>query len=257
MFLRREFLMIANIRQTKFALILAGVVGAAGLTGCMHTEYRCPLDPGKSPESATACAGMHDAIMAARKSEGGKTSVLIDDRGRRIPAGMIEGKPAVPVTATGSPEPYRDAQGNPIYEQPKVFRTWTSSFVDAEGNLHEGHHAWFTTPGRWSFGELKATGEVGADLMMKPARPTGTLPENHGSLRDAKDNKPLGVQAPPSKKDADKAALNNLSKAANAAGKQPAGAMGASTPADMAKAQARPEQQDARQITNPAINLAQ
>lgn len=248
--------MIANFRQTKLVLILAGLIGAAGLTGCMHTEYRCPLDPGKSPESATACAGMHDAITAARKSEGGKTSVLLDEKGRRVPTGLVEGKPAVPVAA-GSPEPYRDADGNPIYEQAKVFRTWTRSFVDAEGNLHEGHHAWFTTPGRWAFGELNAKGEVGDDLMMRPARPTGTLPENQGSLRDAKDNKPLGVQPPPSKKDADKAALNNLSKAANAAGKQPAGALGAATPADIARGQARPDQQEANQVTSPAINLGQ
>lgn len=200
--------------------LLALAAAVASLSACTSVGYRCPLDPTDDPDSPTACAGMHDALQGAKhtSNSGSRTSVLLDAEGRQIPSAMRTNKPRSPLAGSvvdeGAPEPYRTKAGDPIFEPPKVFQTWVRSFVDAEGNLHEGHHTWFSTPGRWRYGDLRAAGEVGGDLM-RPALPSD---RTHGRVQAPTAPTPQPTAGPTTapKQVTDKAALNNLSSAASA-----------------------------------------
>lgn len=227
------------------------MLALTGLTACTNITYRCPLDPGKTPDSPTACAGMHDALTGSKRGTGGKTSVLTDEQGRLVPQGLRENKPAVPLDAPlpGAAEPYRTASGEPVYEPGRKFQVWSQAFVDAEGNLHDGHHAWFATPDRWSYGSLREA-ESAEGGLLKPAQP-GTRPSGVKMAPDAA-RPPQHPAAPANpqvqaqaQREKDKAALQNLSSMATSMAKpegQPAGAPTANAPA-------------ATGITAPAVML--
>lgn len=209
------------MRFPSFAIRAAALaVGALVLTGCSSIGYRCPLDPSKKPESPTACAGLKEAMAGAKQGSGGKTSVLVDDKGRLVPPEARENRPAVPLSVAGEAEPYRTKSGDPVFHQPKVFQAWVPAFVDAEGNLHEGHHSWFSTPGRWAYGSTKASGGEVADNLMRPATP-GELPKgrivsssNQGQGGAAAGRAQAAAQ-PQTPQDSERAAMNSLSRAAN------------------------------------------
>jgi conjugal transfer pilus assembly protein TraV len=57
----------------------------------------------------------------------------------------------------------------PVFQQPKVVRVWIAPFVDANGNLHSGEYQYFSTPGHWNYGSLKAPGQ--ASGMFQPSMP--------------------------------------------------------------------------------------
>lgn len=232
-------------RPLAAALLL---LAAANLTACTSKGYRCPLEAGETPEAPTACSGMHDALDGAKRGAGSKTSVLTDEKGNLLPRGLRENKPAIPLSATseGAPEPYRTANGEPLYESGRKFQVWTRAFVDADGNLHEGHHAWFATPDRWSYGSLKNTPGDADDNLMRPALP-GTRPAGTQATPDSRSRQEAKTapQAAALQKDKDKAALQNLSTMANSMAKpQGQGALPgtAATPAAPA-------------ITGPAVTL--
>lgn len=215
----------------RSAMLMATLLAALGLSACTSPGYRCPLD-GAEAESSTACAGMQDAIVAARQGTGGKTSVLLDDKGRLVPRELLENKPARPLSGTDA-QPYRAKSGEPVFYQPKVFQVWSSAFVDAEGNLHDGHTAWFSTPGRWAYGSVDQPGDVGSNTLrpaMPEARPQGRIvkvDKNGREIPDPAAAKPAAAAAAPAAaptaaQQRDKAALQELSTAAQGAATQAA-----------------------------------
>lgn len=209
-----------QFRSMKTLLVLAGV---ATLAGCSSIGYRCPLDATEKPEYPTACSSMQEAMSGAKRGTGGKTSVLMDDKGRLIPPELLKAQGKAPVFAGN--EPYRQKSGDPVFVQPKKFQAWTRATVDVNGNLHDGHHAWFTTPGRWAYGTLDKPGVVGANTL-SPARPEPApgrvVSEAEAQARAAQQRTPQpnagNVRAAPagnSTQEREQAALQNLSAAAN------------------------------------------
>lgn len=257
--------MKTSLRKTNAVklLLLSGVAGV--LAGCTTIGYRCPLDPNEKPEAATACSSMKEAMTGAKRGTGGKQSVLLDDQGRMVPEELLQaqgvGKPTNVAKITT--EPYRKKSGDPVFVQPKVYQVWTQSFQDAEGNLHDGHHAWFNTPGRWAYGSVDragtaAGGVAGAGNSMGPARPdvklpgrivadpkttgyklpTANLPTSSvpAPVPDANPQAQLqqpanqGAPAMSAQQERDRAALKNLSNAAGNLGAKPQGRVVTQTP---------------------------
>lgn len=238
-----------TMMKNRFPLMTAALLAALGLSACTSVGYRCPLNEADDAEYPTACSSMQDAMVGARKGTGGKTSVLMDDKGRLVPRELLENKPAKPLAAQGN-EPYRAKSGDPVFNQPKVFQVWTGAFVDAEGNLHDGHTSWFSTPGRWAYGTVDRPGEVGNNTMrpaLPDARPQGRIVKVDRDGREITSPQPTQGQqaqqaAPNTQQERDKAALQTLSSAAQSA-------------ANNAKpAPARP--QSAPGVTAPAVGLA-
>jgi hypothetical protein len=215
-------------RLTPSALLTIGVLGLAlGLSACGDIEYRCPLDPNKKPDSPTACAGMKEALAGAQRGTGGKLSVLVDDKGRLVPTALATGAPALPLgyapgAAAGGPGPYVPATGEPVFREPEVFKVEASAFVDANGNLHDAHNAWFATPGRWSYGTVAQPGD--SDDLLRPAGPGSTPPgkvvqdAGPGIKRPGNNSNPFGAPGGSnSLSNKTQSALANLSNVANSA----------------------------------------
>lgn len=234
---------------TKLAV---SAMAVATLSACSTIGYRCPLDSSEEVDSPTACTSMQQAYTAAKEGRGGQLSVMMDDQGRIVPRELAERRLAVPLAPQAGKEPYRAKSGEPVFQQPKVFQVWASSFVDANGHLHDGHTAWFATPGRWSYGTVNQPGVVGS-AMLNPAtpdeRPNGKVLTNI----DPRTGQPMvqkgGVAQQQvvleTQQDRDKAALKNLSAVANSASKQPV----QQQPTAVAPA-------PAPGVTAPAVNLA-
>lgn len=244
-------------------MLAALLVSTIGLSACTSIGYRCPLDPDEDSESQTACSSMQDAMLGAQKGTGGKTSALMDDKGRLVPRELLENKTAKPLAHQNS-EPYRAKSGEPVFHQPKVFQVWTGAFVDAEGNLHDGHSSWFATPGRWAYGSVDKPSDIGSNTL-RPAlpdtRPAGRIvktDKNGDEIKPPAQQQPQQQQAnpqaqqqtqPQNAQQRDKAALQSLSKAANSAA---ANANAKSQPQpDVAAAQAP----TANAVTAPAVGL--
>lgn len=237
-----------TLRRTTF--IAAAVLSATVLSGCVGVAYRCPLDPSDKPDAPTACKNMHEAMDGAKRGTGGATSVFLDDKGRIIPREIMENRAASPIRSdSANNEVYFPNSGTPAFVQPKKFKVWTRAYQDAEGNLHDGHNSWFTTPGRWSRGTLDSNVSTAQNLMV-PARATDR-PKGRIIATDRNGN-PLEKKAPTSvpqttadqaKREADAAALRSLSQAANSVSKSPVGQ------------QARPAAQSASGVTAPAVLL--
>jgi hypothetical protein len=249
-------------RLTPSALLTIGVLGMAlGLSACGDIEYRCPLDPNKKPESPTACAGMKDALAGAQRGTGGKLSVLVDDKGRLVPTALSTGSPALPLgyapgAAAGGPGPYVPATGEPVFREPQVFKVEASAFVDANGNLHDAHNAWFATPGRWSYGSVAQAGD--SDDILRPAGPGSSPPgkvvqEAGPGVKKPGAASPFGAPGGGNSAVGNKAqsALSNLSNVANSAvhNAQSGGAGNALANATSALAPSTPG------VTAPALSL--
>lgn len=199
-----------TLRISMFASLAAGVLV---LSGC-SIGYRCPLEPGEQGDYPTACSSMQDAMYGAARGTGGRTSVLMDDKGRLVPREMLEGRVAQPM-ANQNVEPYRGKSGEPVFHQPKVYQVWTGAFVDAEGNLHDGHTSWFSTPGRWAYGTVNQPGA--ASNVMSPSLPD-TRPKGRVVHVDPRTGAVApNAAAPQTPQDQNRAALQNLSNAANSA----------------------------------------
>lgn len=201
----------------RFNLTAAVLLSAFGLSACTTVGYRCPLEHEGKAEYPTACSSMQDALAGSKKGTGNKTSVLMDDKGRLVPRELMENKVAVPLTGA-NPEPYRAKSGDPVFHQPKVFQVWTGAFVDAEGNLHDGHTSWFSTPGRWAYGTVDRPTEVGNNVMrpaLPEARPAGRIVKL--DPRTGEVMQPAQKPAATTNQDQNKAALQTLSTAAGAA----------------------------------------
>jgi len=186
-------------RFSRGLLATSALIGVLTLSACASVEYRCPLDPSEEPESPTACAGMYEALQGARKGTGGKVSVFLDDQGRIVPPEMIEGVAAKPIEGSlqSSIGRYASPSGQPVFQNPKVFQVWSSSFVDANGNLHDGHSAWFATPGRWHDGSVDVPHVVGENVLRptKPGdAPVGTVVPSQPYARQNQQTQPTRFQ---------------------------------------------------------------
>lgn len=231
-------------RPRSRSILLGGFVLTAimGLSACSSIGYRCPLDPNEQPSTPTACAGMHDAISGAKKGTGGRTSVFVDDQGRIVPPELIESSTANPIagSVTGHQARHTPPSGSPVYQNPKVYQVWSSSFQDSNGNLHDGHHAWFATPGKWNTGTVDSSSSVGSNIM-KPTSPKDmpfgqVVPtDRHGNpIRGAGEisYQPVTQQSQQSSQSTDQV-LESLGQAASAAQRQgaPQSASGVTAPA--------------------------
>lgn len=259
-------------RSLKLAGILAGL---AALSACTSIGYRCPLDATDSPEEVTACASMSEAMAGSKKGTGSKTSVLMDEKGRLIPPELLSKTPVRPL-ANQAKGPYRDKTGSPAFIQPKVFQVYTESFQDGNGNLHDGHHSYFSTPGRWAYGTMDRNTDVSAHVM-GPSRPsdrpdgrivvvdprTGLVmnPQQQGAQQTrptppsaaaqaAAVNTAAGASQSMSTQQRERAALQNLSNAANSA------AANANAANRQIQAQGQPNWPGAAPgVTAPAVQL--
>lgn len=244
--------------RSRLSFFVAGLLVSA-LSACTSIGYRCPLDESDSPEYPTACAGMQDAMNGAKKGVGGKTSVLMDAQGRLVPRELLESRAVNPLSAAASREPYRQKSGEPVFVQPKVFQTWTSAFVDADGNLHDGRHSWFTTPGRWSYGTVDQPGNITNNLMgpsMPEAKPAGRVvrvdPQTGEPVAAPQGENVAPKATPQTEKARDKAAQQTLSSTAAMASR-----------ANIPQAQQQPAsygrlgQPVNSSVTSPAVQLGQ
>lgn len=235
---------MTKARSLPFAAVLAGLA----LSACTSVEYRCPLDPNGKPTSSTACKGMDDAYQASKRGAGGSTSVFMDDKGRIVPREVLEGRAATPLSEAGKAANagYFAPSGEPVFQQPKQFQVWSESFRDANGNLHDGHHVWFTTPGRWLRGTMDTPGAVGQNVL-RPVqgsdRPQGRVVQADRNGNVAQGQTPSAAQQ--AKKDGDAAAMASLSQAANSS----ANAAGNKAAQKVAPRQA------AAGVTAPSLNL--
>lgn len=157
-------------------------IGVLLLVGCANVTYRCPLDNTEKADSPTACASMQEAAKGARLGGGGRNSTLMSDDGSLVklhgaksgPAAAPGAKSLAQATAAAIPVggPFASPTINPAYQPPRVFQVWTDAYQDAEGNLHDGRNSYFTTPGRWGYGD-------GAAVPVTPSgRPAGATPSN-------------------------------------------------------------------------------
>ena len=206
----------------KVKIIYSLVAVLLALPGCTDVGYRCPLDASKTPDEPTACAGMHAALYGSQHGTGDKNSVLMDGQGRLLPQGYTSHQPAkvLDASAVAHAEPYRDASGEPLYEPGKKFQVWTRAFVDADGNLHDGHQAWFATPDKWSYGTTKSD-PAGQDGLMRPAISSGRPATATPPAAPAQQPKPAPGANPAQA--GDKTALQNLSATAAGIGKPKVG----------------------------------
>lgn len=237
-----------NNRFTLTAVLMASTLG---LSACTTVGYRCPLEQDGKVEYPTACSSMQDAMAGAKKGTGNKTSVLMDEKGRLVPHELLENKVAQPLVGV-NPEPYRAKSGDPVFHQPKVFQVWTGAFVDADGNLHDGHNSWFSTPGRWAYGTVDRPSEVGTNVMrpaLPDARPAGRIIKIDPRTGEAAVSTTAQKASAPAQtpQEQNKAALQTLSSAASAAATK---AQPAPQPTTVAKAPSAPG------VTAPAVGLS-
>lgn len=242
------------LRSLKVA---AAIAAAFVMSACAVVDYRCPLEPGEDVESPTACLGMDDAYQAAKRGSGGRTSVFLDDQGQ-LTERAADGAPAPLGQAPAPLAGYYPPSGQPVFQPPRLFQVWSESFLDAQGALHDGHHAWFTTPGRWTRGTMDAPGVVGQHVM-RPVNPN-ELPkgrivatDRNGKVVNAGGQAPRASGAQ-TQKDADSAALKTLSQAAGSSATSAAAAkLGALSPQPKS-ASAPPAASPG--VTAPAVLLA-
>lgn len=244
-----------NLKTLRLPLLAAVLVSTVGLSACISPGYRCPLESGKDSEFPTACSNMKDAMAGARAGSGGHTSVLMDDKGRLVPREMLDHKVAKPLAAQNT-GPYHEKSGDPQFYQPKKFEAWTGAFVDANGILHDGGTSWFTTPGRWAYGTVDRPGDVGSNTMrpaMPDTRPAGRIvkTDQRGNIVSAQSQSAPAVQTSQQR---DRAALQNLSAAANSAAAN-VKVQQAQSAAQAAAAAVMPTTPTSAGVTAPAVGL--
>lgn len=151
----------------KISLILT-LAAVAALSACssapVKPDYECPLDD----VAGAKCATVEQAYTASRsmkKSDSVTRVQSVFDRRVQQPAAAE--KPFFQGQTSNFPEPGQ--VGAPVFLQPKVMRTWIAPYVDADGNLRSGEYTYFTTPGRWNYGDMRKPGA--ASGIFEPAKP--------------------------------------------------------------------------------------
>lgn len=147
-----------------FLLPLAALVLSACSSSPRIPEYECPLDT----VAAAKCASVDQAYKASRSmsKEDGVTRVqsVFD---KRVQTSAPDAQPFFQGQPSNYPEPSQN--GMPVFQQPKVMRVWVAPYVDADGNLRSGEYTYFSTPGQWSYGDMRKPGA--ASGIFEPSRP--------------------------------------------------------------------------------------
>lgn len=127
------------------------------MTGCMSNPLtRCPLDG----DGNQNCTSMQEGYSAA-------LGTPLPSIGNGALPTYAEGNSVAPQYSAFDGYSQPRQVGAPVYQQAQVHRAWTAPWTDADGVMHGGEYVFFTTPGRWTYGSLKASG--GASDIFRPA----------------------------------------------------------------------------------------
>ncbi len=129
-------------------------IAATALSGCA-VKQRCEFLDGRE-----VCASMSEAYQATVRGGGGRDNVLAPVEKRDPKNG------ADPLNIQAG----RHQLAGPVFLPPKPYRYWVAPWTDANGLLHSGEQVFFTTPGRWTYGEMGKNGAAG-DLI-SPIKPS-------------------------------------------------------------------------------------
>jgi type IV conjugative transfer system lipoprotein TraV len=133
----------------KVILIGAGLLVLAGCT--TPPKHTCELN-----SKDGRCASLEQAYQVSSQMDDVSQFQNVFEAGAKTP--RASGSARASFTPEGYAQP-RD-RGKPVFVPPKVHRVWTAPWTDAEGQLHGGEYVYFTTPGKWSYGSLRAPGEA-------------------------------------------------------------------------------------------------
>ena len=148
-----------------FALLTLSVLAlSACSTEPRRPDYECPLDD----VAAAKCASMDQAYNASKQMSREDQSRVQSVFDRRVQKPATVEKPVFQGQSSNYPEPGQN--GMPVFEQPTVARVWVAPYVDADGNLRSGEYTYFSTPGKWNYGDLKKPGE--ASGIIQPGKPS-------------------------------------------------------------------------------------
>lgn len=180
--------------------IFASAAVLAVLAGCSSSpripDYACPLNEETAGKCATVSQvyqASRTAVSAADSRVSGPAVQSVFDPRVQAATGQAAAPSVLAPQLSAYPEP--GAGGMPVFQQPKVMRPWVAPYVDADGNLNSGEYVYFSTPGRWNYGELRKPGAAGGS-MFGPARPEnlGFTPNTAEAPKTAK---PLAPAEPP------------------------------------------------------------
>lgn len=152
------------------ALILAVAATVAACSSAPRKpDYQCPIED----VEAAKCASVQEAFAASNSMQGqGQPRVqsVFDNRVQSRPAAVpAAGQPVFMGQLSEHPAP--STNGDPVFQQPEVKRVWVRPYVDSDGNLRTGEYVYFSTPGKWSYGDLRKPGAAAkATGMFGPAR---------------------------------------------------------------------------------------
>lgn len=157
----------------KRTLLACGAALVLSGCGSFDVKHSCPL------QDSGGCMSLTENYRQAKRVQNGmqtsKESI------HQVGSEGYQGPPsgAYPHIPGWQPPSHQETfqgftppgeRGQPVYSQPRVHRSWAAPWVDANGRLHSGEYVYFTTPGRWEYGTLRAPGAAGA-AMMGPVKP--------------------------------------------------------------------------------------
>ena len=243
----------------SYARTTLGLAILATLGACSTPPYRCPLDPGQSPDSLTACTSMQSALAGAKASTGGAVSVMLDDEGK--PAAQAKSGAHASLAERIAIAQEGGFKASPAFEPPKLYQMWTPSQIDGQGVFHEARQSWLATTGRWRLQGVpgegykpsvsaqttvagNSSGASGQSHILRPAVPSDSTSARYTptpkveprAAAAAPAPAPAAVPATPvvAQKEQKASALSNFSAAITQSAKKPAQPI----------------------ITAPAVNLA-
>lgn len=167
-------------------LILLSLIA---LTACAsRSPYGCPLDA-----SQKHCRSLEEvyaeARTAPRKSAKPGRGVMARDQ--------TNAAPHLAYFARTNPDTV--PQGQPVFNQPRVFRPWLAPYVDADGNLRSGEYVYFATPGEWNYGTTREPGAASSATLFAPQRPDqlGFVPVDSSLQKRAASSANASAPPPP------------------------------------------------------------
>jgi conjugal transfer pilus assembly protein TraV len=180
------------------ALTLVAVLSACS-SAPRKPDYECPLDD----VSAAKCSSVQEAYAKSKsmKAAPGTSRVqsVFDPRVQGASAAAAAPQPVFSGQASNYPD--AGTNGMPVFQQPQVMRAWVAPYVDANGNLRSGEYTYFSTPGKWNYGDLKRPGA--ASGIFEPGRadrlgfnpvmaPPASAPAAGAPARPAEPARPAG-----------------------------------------------------------------
>lgn len=200
----------------KLAYSAFTLVAAMSLAACSSAprkpDYECPLND----VAAAKCSSVQEAYAKSnsmKKADATTRVQSVFDPRVQEGASASEQKPVFAGQLSNFPEPGQ--AGMPVFQQPQVMRAWVAPYVDADGNLRTGEYTYFSTPGKWNYGDLKKPGTasgifepgradklgfnpvVAPDKKSAPAKPAEPAkPAAQGSLQGAPADSTTAITQP-------------------------------------------------------------